>query len=99
MIGRRDKGPVCPLMKGSCVKADCMFWVHVLGTNPQTGAPVDQFDCSIRWLPILLLENAKQTRGAQSAVENMRNEVVQRQDVLNTAVGLAQRPRAPQIEN
>lgn len=75
-----------------------MFWTHVLGTNPQTGAQVDQFDCSIRWLPMLLLENAKQTRGAQAAVESMRNEVVDRQDRLNNAIALAQR-RTQQIEN
>jgi hypothetical protein len=74
-----------------------MFWVHMLGQNPQTGHEVDQFDCSIKWLPVLLVENARQTRGAQAAVESMRNEVVQRQDALNNAVALSQRQQAKQI--
>jgi hypothetical protein len=69
----------------------------MLGMNPQTGQSVDQFDCSIKWLPLLLAENARSTRGAQAAVESMRNEVVIRQDALNNAVALSQRQTAKQI--
>jgi hypothetical protein len=93
----RKKEPLCPLLNKACVGDACMFWTHIMGHNPQTGHPVDQFDCSIRWLPMLMLENAKQTRGAQAAVESMRNEVVQRQDALNNAVALGQRQQAKQI--
>ena len=93
----RKKEPICPLLKKECIGDGCMFWTHMLGTNPQTGQPVDQFDCSIRWLPVLILENARMTRGAQAAVESMRNEVVQRQDALNNAVALGQREAAKRI--
>jgi ABC-type iron transport system FetAB permease component len=46
---------------------------------------------------MLLVENARSVRGAQAAVESMRNEVVQRQDQLNNAVALGQRQAAKQI--
>jgi hypothetical protein len=93
----RKKEPICPLFKKECLGDGCMFWTHLLGTHPQTGQSIDQFDCSIKWLPMLLVENARHTRGAQAAVESMRNEVVQRQDALNNAVALGQRKAAQQI--
>ena len=94
----RKKEPICPLLKKECLGDGCMFWTHVQGAHPQTGHPVDHFDCSIKWLPLLLVENARHVRGAQAAVESMRNEVVQRQDALNNAVALGQRQSAKQIE-
>ncbi|MBN3809412.1 hypothetical protein [Paraburkholderia sp. Ac-20347] len=75
-----------------------MFWTHMLGMHPQTGQPVDQFDCSMRWLPIMLVENGRHIRGVQAATESMRNEVVTRQDVLNNAVLNANRA-AKEIKN
>jgi hypothetical protein len=88
---------ICPLVKKPCLENGCTFWTHISGTHPQTGARLDQFDCSIKWLPMLLVENARSVKGAQAAVESMRNEVVQRQDALNNAVALGQRKTAKQI--
>lgn len=84
------KAPICPLLKKTCIESQCAFWVHLQGKHPQSGATVDQFDCSIKWLPMLLVENAMQTRGAQASIDSMRNEVVKRQDELNGAVRIAQ---------
>ncbi|MFB9123287.1 hypothetical protein E2553_00275 [Paraburkholderia dipogonis] len=81
----------CPLIKKPCIESGCTFWTHLLGTNPNTGLPVDEFGCSISWLPILLIETARHTRGVQAAVESTRNEIVSRQDILNSAVRSAQR--------
>lgn len=95
----RKKGPLCPLLKKECIEAECAFWVHLTGSHPQTGVMMDRFDCSVKWLPVLLVENARQTRGAQAAVESMRNEVVKRQDELNNAVRLPRTPQAPRVEH
>ncbi len=92
------KKTICPFLKKKCIEGDCALWSHILGTNPQTGSIVDLFDCSVKWLPILLAENSKQTRGAQSAIESMRNAVVKRQDELNNAVKIAQQ-NPKRIEN
>jgi hypothetical protein len=69
-----EPGNFCPLIKGPCVGAKCAWWTTVHGTNPQTGAPVDEAGCAIGWLPVLLIENAKETRQAAAAVESSRNE-------------------------
>ena len=77
MFGKKeDEKPICPLMKGECIKARCMFWTHIRGKDPQTEADIDMHDCSIRWLPVLLIENAKETRQSAAAVESLRNEGV-----------------------
>ncbi|WP_193098021.1 hypothetical protein [Burkholderia sp. Z1] len=94
----RKKEPLCPLLKKVCLGDGCMFWVHMLGNNPQTGHDVDQWDCSFRWVPMLIVESARQTRGAQAAVESMRNEVIDRQDRLNSLIAQASR-RATQIHD
>jgi hypothetical protein len=92
-----SKGPVCPLLKKPCIEHGCKFWVHITGMHPQSGAKVDHFDCSMAWLPVLLVEATRTTSGVQAAVESLRNEVVQRQDTLNNAVALSQRQTAKQI--
>lgn len=72
----KDKAPMCPLIKADCMQDKCMFWVHLRGQHPQTGADMDMPDCSIKWLPVLLIENSKETRQAAAAVESLRNENV-----------------------
>jgi hypothetical protein len=91
------KGPICPLIRKKCIEHDCRFWTHVTGKHPQSGAPLDHFDCAVVWLPVLLVDTARHTVGVQAAVESMRNEVIQRQDQLNTAVALGQREAAKRI--
>lgn len=80
---RADPGLVCPLHKKdvSEVCHTCPFWTQVRGFNPNTGAEVDDWRCAITWLPMLLIENAQQSRQAGAAVESLRN-VVARQSVI-----------------
>jgi hypothetical protein len=51
------------------------MWVHIRGKHPQSGADMDMPDCSLKWLPILLIENAQEVRQAAAAVESQRNAV------------------------
>jgi hypothetical protein len=71
---------LCPLLQKPCIEHQCKFWVHLLGQNPQTSKAIDHWDCTLVWLPILLIENAQQGRQAGAAVESMRNEIVKRMD-------------------
>jgi hypothetical protein len=84
------KTPLCPFLKKPCIEHDCMMYVHIAMTDPQTGRDKDEWTCCIPLTAILQVEGARQTRGVQAAVENLRNEVVKRQDVLNE---VALRPR------
>lgn len=94
-----SKNALCPLLNKPCIEAKCKFWVHIVGAHPQSGAPMDHFDCSIAWLPVLLVEQSRRTVGVSAAVETMRNEVVQRQDELNLAVRIPRAPQTPRVEH
>jgi hypothetical protein len=48
----------------------------VRGTNPNTGQEVDEWACSMAWMPMLLIENSQQQRQTGAAVESFRNEMV-----------------------
>ena len=50
--------------------------MKVRGTNPNTGEEVDDYGCSIAWLPVLMIENSQQQRSTGAAVESFRNEMV-----------------------
>lgn len=61
---------------------ECMWYMHIKGMNPQTGEEVDEYNCSIAWTPLLLLENAKHIRGVAAATEDFRNKMVEGQGTL-----------------
>lgn len=73
-----DEGRICPLHKAdmSTVCHKCPMWTQIRGTNPNTGQPVDDWNCSLAWLPMLLIEGAQQSRQAGAAIESFRNEAV-----------------------
>jgi hypothetical protein len=79
-----NKKPLCPLLNKPCIEGQCAWWVTVRGYNPNTGKDVDQQQCTITTLPLLLIENSAQQRSTGAAVESMRNEVVRKaQDTNN----------------
>jgi hypothetical protein len=71
-----SSGKWCPLIRKNCVEHKCAFYTHVMGHNPNTGQQVDEWACSIQFLPMLLIENSQQQRGTGAAVESFRNEMV-----------------------
>ncbi len=67
----------CPLNKFEpCKQLDCAWFLKIRGTNPNTGEDVDDWGCSMSWMPILLIENAQMSRQTGAAVESFRNEMV-----------------------
>lgn len=75
----------------------CAWFVTLAGQNPQTGEQMDEKGCSMTWLPVLLVENARVTRGTGAAVESFRNEMVKANNaslslLLNTAGAQASGP-------
>lgn len=69
---------VCPLHRKAMVKVchKCPLWVMVRGKDPQSEKEIDEWNCSLSWLPTLLIENAQMSRQTGAAVESFRNEVV-----------------------
>jgi hypothetical protein len=68
----------CPLYQRdmSEVCHNCAWFTQVRGKHPQTNEDVDQWQCAITWLPILLINNAQASHQTGAAVESFRNEMV-----------------------
>tara|TARA_R110002020_G_scaffold221527_2_gene429604 strand:+ start:1786 stop:2256 length:471 start_codon:yes stop_codon:yes gene_type:complete len=71
-----DPDGQCPLIKKKCMKHRCIWYNMLQGNNPQTGSPVQEWGCSIAWLPLLLVENNGKQIQTTAAVESFRNEMV-----------------------
>jgi hypothetical protein len=71
----------CPLNGFEpCKKLDCAWFVKLAGTDPNTGKQLDEFGCAVAWLPLMLIENAQQSRQTGAAVESFRNEMVKQNE-------------------
>jgi len=75
-----EPGTHCPLLDKECIQFKCAFWTQLRGRHPQTGTEIDEWACAISWLPILLIENAKETKQSAAATESFRNELCKRVD-------------------
>ncbi len=91
-------GELCPLLDRKCEERKCRFWIQVLGNHPQTGQPVERWNCTFAWQPILMIENSKLQRETGAAVESARNEAVrmtgQTNSLMSALVNLAHESRA-----
>ena len=67
----------CPLDNfNPCRKFECGWFIQIRGKHPQTGEEVDEYGCAMALMPILMIENSRQTSQAGSAIESFRNEMV-----------------------
>lgn len=83
-------GNFCPLIGKDCVQFECKFWSQIKGKNPQTGADIDEWECTISMLPFLILEASQQARQAGAAVESFRNENSKQTETLTKVMLQAQ---------
>jgi len=86
----------CPLNKFEpCKQLDCAWFMEVNGLHPQTGEPIKEWGCSMAWLPILMINSAKEQHSTASAVESFRNEMVKSNEVGQQVLlaTLQQQPR------
>ena len=69
-------GTFCPLIKKDCIGLECAWFTKVQGYDTNTGNQVEEYQCAIAWMPMLLIENSGQQRQTGAAVESFRNEMV-----------------------
>lgn len=72
-----EPGNYCPLIKKDCIQLKCNWFLQIKGMNPNTGQEIDDWGCAISWLPVLLIEGAKQQRDTAYAVQSFRNEMAE----------------------
>ena len=83
-----DPDGKCPLLNKKCIKHQCVWYNMLQGKHPQTGLDVQEWGCSIAWLPLLLVENSSKLNGVQAATESFRNEMVKGQNVMNNILAI-----------
>ena len=67
----------CPLDNfNPCRKFECGWFIQIRGKHPQTGEEVDEYGCAMALMPMLMIENSRQTSQAGSAIESFKNEMV-----------------------
>jgi len=71
-----EQGNFCPMLKKDCVGLKCAWFTKVEGYDINTGKRVDEWNCAMKWLPMLLIENSGMQRQTGAAVESFRNEMV-----------------------
>lgn len=88
MIPKAKQGQVCPLHRKDVSKVChvCPMWIQIRGNHPQTGEKVDDWRCSLAWMPVLMIETAQQTRQAGAAIESFRNEMVEANDITTKLI-------------
>jgi len=73
---RLEQGTYCPLVKKECLGTKCAWFTRVQGVDKNTGKDVDEYQCAIAWMPMLLVENSGQQRQTGASIDSFRNEVV-----------------------
>ena len=91
-----ETGKFCPLIKKDCIGLQCILFTQVRGTNPQSGAEVDEWACAIAWLPMLLINTANEVRQGAAATESFRNHmVVASETAVKTQIAIANMGDSP----
>ena len=82
---------------------ECAWFIKVVGKNPNTGEDIEDWGCSIAWMPIMMVENSQMQRQTSAAVESFRNEMVKNnevgQRVLLAAAGVSPQAQKMILEN
>jgi hypothetical protein len=68
----------CPLNNFEPCKAlDCAWFVKITGKHPQSEEQlIDEWGCSMSWLPLLMIENSQQQRSTAASVDKFKNAMI-----------------------
>lgn len=69
-------GKVCREIKDNTI-VECLWLTKVAGMNPQTGENEDREECAITLMPLLSIQQARETHGSAAAIESLRNHVAE----------------------
>ena len=78
-------GSDCETAEGKVIKR-CAWYTKMIGLDPSTGKEVEDWACSMSWMPMLQVEMSKTNRGQTAALESFRNETTKGQEEFNKLV-------------
>ena len=81
-----------------CRQLECAWFMKIRGNNPNTGEEIDDYGCSIAWLPVLMIENSQQQRQTGAAVESFRNEMVKANDTSQQVLMATLQQARPELK-
>jgi hypothetical protein len=81
-----------------CRQLECAWFMKVRGNNPNTGEEIDDYGCSMAWLPLLMIENSQQQRQTGAAVESFRNEMVKANDMSQQVLMATLQQARPELK-
>lgn len=67
-------GSECEIAKDGYIER-CRWYVALRGKHPQSEEMIDDWQCALYWMPVMLVENAQTNRGQTQALESFRNVV------------------------
>lgn len=89
----------CPLDGfNPCRQLDCAWFMKVRGNNPNTGEEIDDYGCSMAWLPVLMIENSQRQYQTGAAVESFRNEMVKANDTSQQVLMATLQQARPELK-
>lgn len=72
-----ESKPNCPLNNFEpCKQLDCAWFLKIRGKDPQSMEEIEDWGCSMAWMPILLIENSQMQRQTGASIDSFRNEMV-----------------------
>src|SRR5262249_2475569 len=85
----------------------CPWWAHIRGKDPQSTQETDRWDCTIAFLPMLLIENSQRQMQTAASVDKVATEMQKTDQQSSVAIAglvtmlnrVMETPRAPQITN
>lgn len=72
-----------PWKKRTCIEDKCSMWIKLIGKDPQSGDPINEYDCAFRWGVVTQIENTKETIRVADEVKVLRDEMVNQGQVNN----------------
>lgn len=81
-----------------CRQLECAWFMKVRGSNPNTGEEIDDYGCSMAWLPVLMIENSQRQYQTGAAVESFRNEMVKANDTSQQVLMATLQQARPELK-
>jgi hypothetical protein len=72
----------------------CPRWLQIMGHNPNTGEPLNRWNCIDDWGPLLLIENSQMQHQTGAAVDKVATELLAFHNGMRTVNGLPELPPA-----
>lgn len=68
---------VCPFHRRPMSKVchTCPMWTLVRGKDPQSTEDVDQWNCALAWLPMMMINVAQQSRQTGASCDKVATEI------------------------